>query len=142
MKKIYTIFALLLITVAAHAQFGSGVKLPLAVGDTILNTTTVNKVFTATGGYSGTVVQAVLVSQTGTPAGYVKLYGSTDNGVTYNLLTTAADSLALGASSLSYTWRIAGPLPPYIKVQAKGNPGSTQNTLVKVWYVLRKYQNN
>lgn len=132
---------MLIASFAAHAQFGSGVKIPLAVGDTILNTTTVNKVITATGGYSGTVIQAILVSQTGTPAGYVKIYGSTDNGTTYNLITAAADSLALGASSLSYTWRIVGPLPPYIRVQAKGNPGSTQHTLVKVWYVIRKYQN-
>ena len=140
MKKFSLLIVFALTVFAAHAQFGSGVKLPLAVGDTILNTTTVSKVFMATGGYSGTVVQAVCVSQSGTPAGSAKLYGSTDNGVTYTLLTTTADSLALGATSLSYTWRIAGPLPPYIKVVAKGNGGSTQHTLVNVWYVLRKYQ--
>lgn len=142
MKKLSILFALCLVYAGASAQFGSGVKLPLAIGDTILNTTTVSKVFTATGGYSGAVVQAILVSQTGTPAGYAKLYGSTDNGVTYNLLTTVADSLALGTTSLSYTWRVVGPLPPYIKVVGKGNPGSTQHTLVKVWYVLRKYSTN
>lgn len=141
MKNIILFTAICLIGLSAHAQFGSGVKLPLAIGDTILNTSTVSKVFTATGGYSGTVVQVVLVSQTGTPAGYVKLYGSTDNGTTYDLITTAADSLAIGTTALHYTWRIAGPLPPYIKVKA-GAAAGTQHTLVKVWYVLRKYQNN
>lgn len=144
MKKFFTLIALLVaFTSLAHAQFGSGVKLPLAKGDTLgLNTgaTQVNKIISATGGYSGAVIQVVLTSQSGTPAGGIALYGSTDNGVTYDriLPSSAADSLVLG-SALHYTWKITGPLPPKIKVHATNS--GTQNTLISVWYVLRKYQN-
>lgn len=143
MKKLILI-ALMFAGIAAHAQFGSGVKLPLAIGDTLgkgTAATQTNKFISATGGYSGGVIQVVLTSQSGTPAGGISLYQSVD-GVTYNRLlpSSAADSLVLGATSLSYTWKITGPLPPMIKVHATNS--GTQNTLVKVWYVLRKYQSN
>lgn len=142
MKKIALIIAVLAIGLSAHAQSGTGVKLPLVKGDTLgLNTgaTQVNKLIPLTGGYSGAVVQVVLSSQSGTPAGGVALYGSVD-GVTYDrvLPASAADSLVLGASALHYTWKIVGPLPPYIKVHATNS--GTQNTQVNVWYVARKYQ--
>lgn len=141
MKKFLLIIPMLIIGLSAFAQFGSGIKLPLAVGDTLgknTGATQVNKYINATGGYSGTVIQAVLTSQTGTPAGGVALYGSVD-GVTYSrILNTAADSLVLGATALSYTWKITGPLPPKIKIHATNS--GTQNTLVSIWYVLRKYQ--
>lgn len=146
MKKILIlIIAVIGFGLSAHAQFGSGVKLPLAVGDTLGKNTganQVNKIITATGGYSGAVIQVVLKSQSGTPAGGVALYGSTDNGVTYDriLPSGAADTLVQGAAALHYTWKLTGPLPPYIKIHA--NNSGTQNTLVSVWYVLRKYQQN
>lgn len=143
MKKFILIIAVLAIGLSAHAQFGSGVKLPVAKGDTLgLNTgaTQVNKFIPATGGYSGAVIQVVLTSQSGTPAGGVALYGSVD-GVTYDrILASTADSLVQGASSLHYTWKVIGPLPPKIKIHA--NNSGTQNSLLSVWYVLRKYQNN
>lgn len=143
MKKLFILFAMCLVGSMAHAQFGTGAKLPLAKGDTLgLNTgaTKVDKIISATGGYSGAVVQVVLTSQSGTPAGGVALYQSTD-GVTYDRLlpSSAADSLVLGTSTLHYTWKITGPLPPKIKVHATNS--GTQNSLVSVWYVLRKYQN-
>lgn len=142
MKKVILLFVFALTVFAAQAQFGSGVKLPLAIGDTLGKNTganQVNKYISATGGYSGAVIQVVLNSQSGTPAGGIALYQSTD-GVTYNRLlpSSAADSLVLGANALSYTWKITGPLPPKIKVHATNS--GTQNTLVNVWYVLRKYQ--
>lgn len=141
MKKYLLLIAVLAIGLSAHAQFGTGVKLPLAIGDTLgkgAGVAQVNKYVTATGGYSGAVIQAVLTNQTGTPAGGVSLYGSVD-GVTYSrLLNTTADSLVLGAAALSYTWKVSGPLPPKIKVHATNS--GTQNTLLSVWYVLRKYQ--
>lgn len=141
MKKFLLIIAVLAIGLSAHAQFGSGVKIPLAVGDTLgrgSSATQTNKYISATGGYSGAVIQVVLTSQSGTPAGGVALYGSVD-GVTYSrILNTAADSLVLGATALSYTWKITGPLPPKIKIHATNS--GTQNTLVSIWYVLRKYQ--
>lgn len=146
MKKLFTIIALMFATcLAAHAQFGSGVKVQLAIGDTLglhNGATQVNKIITATGGYSGAVIQVVLKSQSGTPAGGVALYGSTDNGVTYDriLPNGAADTLVQSSTALHYTWKLTGPLPPYIKIHA--NNSGTQNTLLSVWYVLRKYQNN
>lgn len=142
--KFLATLALVVTCMVAHAQFGSGVKLPLAVGDTLGKgsaSTQTNKFISATGGYSGAVIQVVLTSQSGTPAGGVALWGSTDNGVTYDrILATAADSLVQGATALHYTWKIIGPLPPKIKIHA--NNSGTQNTLLTVWYVLRKYQAN
>jgi hypothetical protein len=143
MKKLILLFACSLIGLGAYAQFGGGVKLPLAVGDTLGRNTganQVNKYISATGGYSGGLIQVVLKSQSGTPAGGISLYQSLDGGTTYNRLlpASAADSLVLGASALSYTWKITGPLPPLIKVHATNS--GTQNTQVNVWYVLRKYQ--
>lgn len=140
MKKIFLLFtALLFISIAAHAQFGSGVKIPLAVGDTILNTTTVSKTISATGGYSGSVIQVKAASQTGTVAGTARLFGSTDGGTTYDRINPT-DSVIFSASVLHYTFKVTGPLPPLVKIQVIGT--GTQHTLVSVWYVLRKYQNN
>lgn len=138
MKKLLSIFALLVMfSGMAKAQFGSGVKLPLAVGDTIKNTTAVSKVITATGGYSGATIQVILTNQTGTSAGIVRLFGSTNNGVTYDRML-ATDSLLIGTgNSTHHTFIVAGPLPPYLKVVAQGS--GTSNTLVAVWYTLRKY---
>lgn len=128
-----------MIGLSAHAQFGSGVKLPLAIGDTILNTTTVSKIISATGGYSGAVIQVITVSQSGTRAGVARLFGSTDNGTTYDRINTT-DSVTFSATTAHYTFKVLGPLPPRIKVAVAGS--GTQATLVSVWYVLRKYQNN
>jgi hypothetical protein len=140
MKKLIFIAVFAIFSISAFAQSGSGVKLPLAVGDTILNTTTVSKVISTTGGYSGASVQVILTSQSGTPAGSVKLYGSTDNGTTYDqIAASSADTLAIGASALHYTWRVASPLPAKLKVVAKGT--GSQHTLVTVWYRLPVYQN-
>lgn len=135
MKKLLIISILLFATFGGYAQFGSGVKIPLAIGDTILNTTTVSKVISATGGYSGAVVQVIGTAQTGTVAGIVRLFGSTD-GVTYNRINPT-DSLLMTASQLSYSFKVTGPLPPKIKATVVGS--GTQHTLISVWYVLRKY---
>lgn len=122
-----------------YAQFGSGVKLPLAVGDTILNTTTVSKTISATGGYSGAFIQVLTTSQSGTRAAVARIFGSTDNGVTYDRINTT-DSVTFSATTAHYSFKVLGPLPPKIKVAVAGS--GTQATLVQVWYVLRKYQNN
>lgn len=132
------LLAAILTVIAANVEAQSAVKLPLAIGDTILNTTTVSKVFSATGGYQGANVQVVLISQTGTAAGSAKLYGSND-GTNYDLVpSTASDTLAITTTALHYTWRVAGPLPQYLKVKAVGT--GTQHTLVKVYYKFPLYQ--
>lgn len=137
MKKLLTIALLLLTCMAAHAQFGSGVKIPLAIGDTIKNATTVNKFISATGGYSGSVIQVLAASQTGTRAATARLFGSVDGGTTYDRIGTT-DSVIFSATTSHWTFKVTGPLPPLIKVAVVGT--GTQNTLVQVWYVLRKYQ--
>jgi hypothetical protein len=139
MKKVILLVCFALVAIAAHAQTGPAVKLPLAIGDTILNTTTVSKVISVTGGYSGANIQVVLVSQTGTPAGGVRLYGSNDGGISYDpIMANAADSLAIGTTALHYTFKMQTPLPSKLKVVAKGT--GTQHTLVTVWYRTPLYQ--
>jgi hypothetical protein len=137
-KRLLLLFSVLLIGFSACGQNGSGRPLPLAIGDTILNTTSVTKYLSSTGGYSGANIQVVLVSQTGTPAGSVKLYGSVD-GVTYlPLLNSASDTLAISASALSYIFKETPPLPAKFKIVAKGT--GTQHTLVTIWYKQPFYQ--
>jgi hypothetical protein len=141
MKKFLLIVGLAFTVFAANAQKGPAVKLPLTVGDTILNTTTVAKVIPITGGYNGVSIQVVLASQTGTPAGSVKLYGSNDGGTSYDqILATASDTLAISASALHYTFKVTNPVPSKLKVVAVGT--GTQHTLVKVWYRTPVFQNN
>lgn len=137
MKKLIFSLAFVLIGLTSFAQFGTGAKLPLAIGDTIKNATTVSKFISATGGYSGSVIQVLATGQTGTVAGTARLFGSTD-GVTYDRINPT-DSVILSATTLHYSFKVDGPLPPKIKVQVVGT--GTQNTLISVWYVLRKYQN-
>lgn len=141
MKKLLLIGVFAMLSIATYAQ--SGVKAPLAVGDTLgknTGATQVNKFISATGGYSGATIQVVLTSQSGTPAGGISLYQSTSNGAKYDRLlpSSAADSVVLSSTALSYTWKIIGPVPNLIKVHATNS--GTQNTLITVWYALKKYQ--
>ena len=69
MKKLITIIAFLIVAIGAFAQKGTPVKLPLVVGDTIVNTGVVNKTITLTGGYNGAAIQVVLTKISGTGAG-------------------------------------------------------------------------
>jgi len=135
MKSLIIAIALCIVGTVAHAQFSTGVKMPLAIGDTILNTTTVSKVINATAGYPGSIIQVLATSQTGTVAGVARLFGSTDGGTTYDRINPT-DSVILSATTLHYSFKVLGPLPPKIKVAVVGS--GTQHTLIKVWYVLRK----
>ena len=133
MKKILFLFAaVVLITISAKAQ--SVVTMPLAAGDTITNTGTASKVFTASAGYSGVIVQVNLTKLSGTGAGTVQMQGSLDN-VTYTNIGSAFTITNVTTQAAYFS--ISGPLPYYIKVLSTGS--GTESVKQTVKYVLRKY---
>lgn len=136
MKKLLFI-AFMFAGIAAHAQKGSGVVLPLAVGDTIKNTGTVSKYLTFTGGYNGTSVQVVLNKISGTGAGTVQLQGSVD-GVNYVNLGSAFT--ITDVATQSQVFYVTNPLPYKIKVLCTGS--GTEAVQVRVWYRTPTFQTN
>lgn len=137
MKKFILLCVFALLGIAAHAQKGSPVKLPLAIGDTIKNTGTVSKFITLSGGYNGTSVQVVLSKISGTGAGTVQLQGSLD-GVNYVNLGSAFT--ITDVATQSQVFYVTNPLPGKIKVLCTGS--GTENVLVSVWYRTPVFQNN
>jgi hypothetical protein len=132
MKKILFLFALVVMITTTKAQ--SVVTLPLAAGDTIVNTGTATKVFTASAGYSGVIVQVNLTKISGTGAGTVQMQGSLD-GVTYTNVGSAFTITNVTTQAAYFS--IAGPLPYYIKVLSTGS--GTESVKQTIKYVLRKY---
>lgn len=134
MKKIY-VFLSFLLAFAATSYGQRATVMPLAAGDTVVNTGTSAKVFTATAGYGGVAVQAKVSLISGTGAGTLGLYGSLDGtnyvqiGSNYTITNTATQSTIFYVST---------PLPVYIKVLATG--AGTEQAVITVSYVLRKYQ--
>lgn len=134
MKKFLFLLVMMIGFITANAQHAT--IMPLAVGDTIVNTGTASKVFTATAGYSGVVVQVNLSKISGTGAGTVQMQGSLD-GTNYTDIGSAF-TITNVATQAAY-FNITGPLPVYIKVLSTGS--GTESVVQKVYYVLRKYSN-
>jgi hypothetical protein len=134
MKK-FLLLALVIGTfITASAQHAT--IMPLTVGDTIVNTGTASKVFTATAGYSGAIVQVNLTKISGTGAGTVQMQGSLD-GVKYTNIGSAYTITDVSTQSAYFS--ISGPLPVYIKVLSTGS--GTESMKQQVLYVERKYSN-
>lgn len=119
----------------SYAQFSRGYQMPVVAGDTIVNTGSVTKTFTATGGYSKVSVQINVQKVSGTPAGNVVLYGSLD-GVNY---TSLGDTLKLSNVTTVQTATFAIDGAPYVYYQVSGTGTGTMVAGVSVWYLLRKY---
>ena len=109
--------------------------MPLAAGDTAVNTGTASKVIKATAGYSGIVVQAKATELTGTSGGSIKMQGSLD-GVAYEDI--GSSYTVTDVASQTKTFYILAPLPVYIRVLQTGT--GTMSSVLSVKYVLRKYQ--
>jgi hypothetical protein len=137
MKKLLLLSVFALTVFAAQAQKGSGVVLPLAVGDTIKNTGTVSKFITLSGGYDGTSVQVVLSKISGTGAGTVQLQGSVD-GVNYVNLGSAFT--ITDVTTQTQIFYVGNPLPYKIKVLCTGS--GTEAVQVRVWYRTPVFQTN
>lgn len=136
MKKLLFI-ALMFASIATYAQKGTAIKLPLAIGDTLVNTGTVTKYLTLTGGYSGVAIQVTGTKQSGTGAGTIGIFGSLD-GVNYVQIGT--NSTLTNVTTNAFTYYITTPLPNRIKILATGS--GTEAMLIKVWYRTPIYQPN
>jgi hypothetical protein len=137
MKKLFILCAMLVVATGVFAQKGVAVKLPLAVGDTIVNTGTVTKILSLTGGYNGAAVQVVLSKISGTGAGTVQLSGSLD-GVNYVNIGTAFT--ITDVATQSQVFYVTSPLANKIKVLCTGS--GTEAVKVAVWYRTPVFQDN
>ena len=133
MKKILFLLLIVLSYSVADAQYAT--QIPLAAGDTTVNTGTASKIIKATGSYSGVAIQVKVAKISGTAAGTVKIQGSLD-GTNYEDI--GSSYTVTDVSSQTKTFYISAPLPPYIKVLETGS--GTMSAVFTVYYVFRKYQ--
>lgn len=133
MKKILLLGVMILgLFTISKAQ--NATLIPLAAGDTAVNTGTASKVINATAGYQGIVIQAKATEISGTSAGTIKVQGSLD-GTNYTDIGSAYT--VTDVVSQSTMFYVSGPLPRYIKVLQTGS--GTMSSILTVRYVLRKY---
>jgi hypothetical protein len=137
MKKYTLILALLVIGLSTYAQKGSAVKMPLAIGDTIVNTGTTSKIIPLTGGYNGVAVQVVLAKISGTGAGTVQIQSSLD-GVNYVNIGSAFT--ITDVATQSQVFYLTSPLASKIKILCSGS--GTEAVQVSVWYRTPVFQAN
>jgi hypothetical protein len=134
MKKLLLLLTVIsLITATSFGQVS--VKLPLAAGDTIVNTGTSSKVLQVTTAPSGVVLHVVLTKISGTGAGTVQLQGAND-GVNYVNIGSAYTITNTATQSTLFT--VTAPVPQYLKVLATGS--GTESVQQVVWYRAPKYQ--
>jgi len=132
MKKI--LIGLLAVFVINQSFAQSATTIPLATGDTVVNTGTSSKVIRLTTGYEGVAVTAIATEISGTSAGTIAVYGSPD-GVNYDIIGSAFT--VTDVASQSKTFYITAPVPVYLKVLQTGT--GTMSSVLTVKYVLRKH---
>lgn len=133
MKKYLFLCSFLALAFAGFAQ--DAVLLPLAAGDTIVNTGTSTKIFNTTAGQSGLYLQVVFNKISGTAAGTMQLSGSLDGtnyvniGSAYTITNVTAQSTVIS---------IVTPVPKYLKFLSTGS--GTEAVQVRYYYRSPKYQ--
>ena len=108
--------------------------------DTTANTGSVSQILQIPGYWDVITIQTVVTKLTGNPAlGSVKLYGSVD-GVRYDVVTTATDTLAVTniSGAQVHTWKLTGNAFLYYKAIAKGGNGATQTSTVTTKALYRR----
>jgi uncharacterized RmlC-like cupin family protein len=144
MKKIVAIMALVVGMVSTNIAQRATI-FPLIAGDTLTTSSsrdTVTKVITATAGYSALGIEVVTTKVSGTVAGKAYLYSSLD-GVNYTL-TDSSSAFANQTTNVAFFTKTGGLPYVYYKVtvqDAIGGATSTQANIVRVYYVLRRYDN-
>lgn len=133
MKKYAFLFSLFTVALSGFSQVA--IKLPLAAGDTIVNTGTSSKVIQVTTGPSGLAVQVVLTKISGTGAGTTVIQGSND-GVNY--VTIGSAFTITNVATQSTVFYVTAPVPQYLKVLSTGS--GTESVQQVVWYRSPKYQ--
>jgi len=131
MKRLLFLFALVISLTAVKAQVTT---LPLAAGDTVVNTATVAKVFGITGEYKGVSIQAKWTEISGTTAGTIKLQGSMD-GTLYTDIASQTGS-ATDVVSGQLIFYVTAPLLRYYKVTWTGT--GTMSDVLTVRYRVNK----
>jgi hypothetical protein len=138
MKNFITMMVLsfaILITTQLTAQRAT--LMPLVAGDTIVNTGTVNKVFTATAGYSSVGIHVVVTKISGTVAGTVTPQVSLD-GTNWLTLPGATALTNTDQTTNTQVWNITGGVP-WTHFRIRGAGSGTMSAVLRVYYVLRKY---
>lgn len=122
-------------TASAQAARGFPQKLPLAAGDTAVNTTPISRVIlNLSGGYSGLQIQVPFTSNSGTLAGTLTLLGSTD-GVHYiQVDSTRTVNTTLTAPQFYIT------TPPLAHYKLSFTGTGTQSSTWTIWYRTPVYQ--
>lgn len=144
MKKIIAIMALV-VGVLSTTMAQRATIFPLVAGDTLTTSSsrdTVTKIITATAGYSALGIQVVTTKVSGTIAGKAYLYSSLD-GTNYTLTDSSA-AFANQTTNTAFFTKTGGIPYTYYKVtvqDAIGGSTSTQANIVRVYYVLRRYDN-
>lgn len=119
----------------ASAQKGVAVALPLAAGDTAVNTTPITRSMpTFSGGYSALQIQVTFASNSGTLAGTLKLMGSLD-GVNY---TQVDSSRTVNTTLVAPIFNEPGAPLNYYKVTFTGT--GTQSSTWTIRYRDPVYQ--
>lgn len=129
---------ILIVLVALSFAFNTNAQVystSVALGDTVVNTATVSKQFTASAGYSAIGVQAIITKISGTVAGTATFQGSIDNT---NWETIGSAYTITDASQAKAFTQIGNPYQ-YYRVKFTGS--GTMSASVRIYYVLRKYAN-
>lgn len=140
MKKIL-LLAVMMLTLFTITKAQNATLVPLVAGDTLSQSATsdtVTKIIKATAGYSALGIQVNQTKLSGTGSGKVYLYGSLD-GTNY-LLTDSSSAFTDITTNVAFFTKSTTPYT-YYKVQARpmGAATGTQSAIVRVYYVLRKY---
>lgn len=131
--------AVLSFGIASQAQ--SATLIPLAAGDTLSMSSsrdTVSKVIRATAGYSAIGIQVNMTKLSGTATGKAYLYGSLD-GTNYVISDSSAAFTDITTNVAQFT-KSSSPFTHYkVEVRPMGAATGTQSAIVRVYYVLRKF---
>lgn len=134
MKRLILFVALVIgFTSASFAQ--SATLMPLIAGDTVVNTGSVAKIFTATAGYSAIGIQPVITKISGTVGGTAILSRSLD---AVNYVNSDTLTLANVTTNTTLFTKVTAPAV-YYKVTVTGT--GTMSAQVRLYYVQRKYSN-
>ncbi len=144
MKKFMTILVVMMAMALSYtntAKAQSATLFPLVYGDTIIassSSDTVSKVIPVTAGYSVMGVQVNATKVSGTVALKAYIYGSMD-GSNYVI----SDSSAAFADQTTNVVQFQKTTPAYtyykVMVRPPTTAASTQSVIIRVRYVLRKY---
>jgi len=127
MKK-FLLAALVMIVATSFVNAQFTIVMPLAAGDTAVDTGTASKIIRNTDGTNGIVIHAILTKISGTVGGTLGVYGSGD-GTNYDLIGSSVTPT--NVASQQKTFVITGPLPEYLKVMETGTGTMSAKLTVK-----------